>query len=163
MGEAVLSHEQACWILQEAVTLTIASADAERRPSIAQAIGCRILDERRRVRLLLLEPRNRIVVADLRAGRPVALLFTHGFSLRSLQLKAAGGIEQPVTPADHDCINAYIGSMHAQWPVHGVPIAYLDAMLPREPGPLLAFEFVPESAFDQTPGPRAGTLMPGGA
>ena len=159
--DTLLGPDQLRWILQGAVTITVASADAQGQPSIAQAIGCRVVQagESQRLRLLMLEPRNRRTVADLRAGRAVATVFTHSASTRSLQLKADGAVEQPATPADTDCVNAYIGSVVADWALHGVAEAFVHALLPRGPGPLLAFEFQAHTAFDQTPGLRAGTQL----
>jgi hypothetical protein len=41
---AILDGEQLCWLMQGAVTITAASADAQCRPSIGQVIGCRAVE-----------------------------------------------------------------------------------------------------------------------
>lgn len=158
---ALISAEQANWMERGSPSITLSSCDAAHAPSLAQGLGCRIDATRTRVTVFMLEPRNLATIADLRAGRAIAVVFTHGGSLRSLQLKAASAREVPLEPGDSDRINAYVGSIVLAWTSNsGVSEDFVYALLPRGPGTIVAFEFEPFVAFDQTPGPQAGMPLP---
>lgn len=156
---AVIDAEQATWMVQAGPSITIASCNESLRPSLGQGLGCRVEAGRERITVFLLEPRNLDLVADLRAGRAFAVVFTHSSSLRSVQLKAVSAREVPLQPGDQERIVAYTGAVALQWATTGVPEILAQTLLCRSPGTLLAFEFTPHVAFDQTPGPRAGTPL----
>jgi len=151
----VLDEEQARWLLEAAPSITVASCDAAGIPSLGQGIGCRI--EAGRVRVYMVEARNRAVIADLRAGRPVAVVFTHSPTLRSLQLKARRAEEVPLEPGDGGRIEAYVNGVAQAWVY--APEPFVRTLLATGPGPMLAFELDPTAAFDQTPGPQAGAAL----
>jgi hypothetical protein len=155
---AVIDAQQADWMVQGGPSITLASSSAA-GPSLGQGIGCRVDGSRQLLTVFLVEPRNLALLADLRAGRPVAVVFTHSASLSSLQLKAETAREVPLQPGDSERITAYIGSVVLQWSAFGTPESFTLALLARGPGAIVAFELVPYVAFDQTPGPRAGTPL----
>ena len=158
-----LSPEQVRWILHAGPTITVASRSARMRPSIGQAIGCRIDPDACRLTVFLPAGRNRAVIADLRAGREVAVVMTRSSTTRSLQVKAAFADEVPMTPADHDRMRDYVELVAKEWARDGVPQAFTRTLLDSGPGPILAFDLALTAAFDQTPGPRAGAaLQPAG-
>ncbi len=159
----LIDAELANWIVRGGPTITVASRDEQNRPSLGQAIGCKLDDERRRLTLFLLEARNQSVIADFRRVGAAAVVFTNSFSTRSLQLKTSEVREVAFSPADHERVTAYIGAVALEFANHGVPDGYVRALLVREPGPILAFELTPEIAFDQTPGPRAGSPVEEGS
>jgi len=154
----VIDAKQADWMVQGGPSITLASSSAA-GPSLGQGIGCRVDSARERITVFLVEPRNLGLVADLRAGRPAAVVFTHSPSLSSLQLKAETAREVPLQPGDSERIAAYIGSVALQWSAIGAPEAFTHVLLARGPGAILAFELTPYVAFDQAPGPRAGTPL----
>lgn len=156
---AVIDTQQAEWMVQGGPSITLASSSAAAGPSLGQGIGCRVDGARERVTVFLVEARNLALAADLRAGRPLAAVFTHSPSLKSLQLKAQTSREVPLQAGDTERIAAYIGSVALQWGAYGKPESFTHTLLARGPGAISAFEFEPYVAFDQTPGPRAGTPL----
>ena len=156
---AVLDDEQARWLLEIAPSITFSSCDATGAPSLGQGIGIRVTAPSR-VRVFMVETRNRAVVADLRAGRPVAVVFTHSPTLRSLQLKAARAVETALEPGDREHVEAYVDAVVKAWVY--APEPFVRTLLATGPGPIVAFELEPSAAFDQTPGPQAGAALPGG-
>lgn len=112
------------------------------------------------MRVFAVEARNRAAVADLRGGRPIAVVFTHSPTLRSLQLKAVRAVEVALEPGDREHIDAYVNAVVKAWVY--APEPFVRTLLATGPGPILAFELEPTAAFDQTPGPQAGAALPGG-
>lgn len=139
--------------------MTVASSDSAGGPSLGQGIGVRIDEAGTRIRLFMVEARSQAVVNDLRAGRPVAVVFTHSPSLRSLQVKAPNATEVPLEPGDHEHIAAYVDAVVRGWVY--APEPFVRTLLATGPGPIVAFELEPNAAFDQTPGPKAGAALPG--
>ena len=156
-----LDAEQVRWILYGGATMTVASRSAAMRPSIGQVLGCRVEAGSSRLTLFLLASRSRAAVADMRAGREVALVMTRSSTTRSLQVKAPGATEVPMTDPDRDRVRDYIEIVVRQWAQDGVPPAFTRTLLVSGPGPILAFEIEMAQAFDQTPGPRAGESLRG--
>ncbi len=156
---AVIDEAQADWMVQSGSSITLASCNAAGLPSLGQGIGCRVDGSRERITIFVLEPRNLAVLADVRAGRQFAAVFTHGGTLRSVQVKAQGAREVELQPGDSERISAYIGKVTLEWSQGGTPLEFAQALLTRGPGRLLGLEFSPYIAFDQTPGPRAGSEM----
>jgi len=157
---AVLDDEQARWLREIAPSITFSSCDATGAPSLGQGIGVRVTASSG-VRVFMVEARNRAAVADLRAGRPIAVVFTHSPTLRSLQLKAPRAVEAALEPGDREHIDAYVNAVVKAWVY--APEPFVRKLLATGPGPILAFEIEPTAAFDQTPGPQAGAALPGGA
>jgi hypothetical protein len=155
---AVLNHEQARWLHEEASTIAVASSDQNSSPSLGQGIGMRIEAQGARIRVFLVEARSRALVADLRAGRPIAVVFTHAPTLRSLQIKADRAVEVPLEPGDRERIEGYVDAIAKAW-VNAPPV-FVRTLFATGPGPIAAFELEPNCAFDQTPGPKAGAALP---
>lgn len=161
VSRAIVDAEQAAWITQGAVSVSVASRDASLRPSIGQAHGCRVAPTRERVTVFLHEPSNRALVVDLRSSGIAAVVFTHSASTRSLQVKARDAREVPLLPGDHDRIAAHVGALARQWATQGMPEPWTRALFDPRGGAIVAFELEPYVAFEQTPGPRAGTPCAG--
>ncbi|HRO82970.1 MAG TPA: hypothetical protein PLR92_16125, partial [Alicycliphilus denitrificans] len=78
--------------------------------------------------------------------------------------KATAALQRALRPADEPALRHYLAAMQQAIAQVGYGPQYTAAMLSAPRGDLVAVEFTPEAAFDQTPGPRAGTpLQPGGA
>jgi hypothetical protein len=158
--DPVINAEQAAWMIQGAASILIAGRDADNRPSLAQAMGSRISADRRTLVVFLLAGQAATVLRDLRANGCAAVTFTNSRSTRSLQLKANGAREVPLAPGDDERSTAHVGALIREWTGSGLPEPVARALLARRDGPLVAIELVPHVAFDQTPGPRAGTPLP---
>jgi hypothetical protein len=96
------------------------------------------------------------VVRDLRAGHPVAAVFSEPATHRTLQVKGLRAEVGAVTPADREHVRQHLEVTIA----HLVPLGYEEAGIrtyfAHQPEQLVAVSFVPVAAFEQTPGPGAG-------
>jgi len=158
---ALLDEDQARWLVDNGASIIVSSCDATAGPSIGQGIGCRVEPDRKRVRVFMVEARSRQVLEDLRAGRPIAVVFTHSPTLRSLQLKARHARLVPLELGDRERVDAHVNTVVTQWTY--APEPYVRTLLATGPGELVAIELEPSAAFDQTPGPQAGVALSKGA
>jgi hypothetical protein len=88
-------------------------------------------------------------------GTPLCMTFADPLNLRSMQLKgrSIGPAEAP-GPADLACMERYEEVLGPKALLNGTPPAFLEAVRPRS---VFAISIVIEDAYDQTPGPMAGT------
>jgi len=157
----LIDASQAAW-LQGPVSILIATAGVDGAPGLGVGLGVRIADDRRRLAVFVLDTVNRQVLDDVRAGRALAVAFTHSASTRALQLKAAHATIAPLAPEDPARLDAYAAALAREWARHGEGEAFAHAYLVRAPGTIVAIELVPEAAFEQSPGPHAGSVLGAG-
>lgn len=163
MGAAapVLDAAHARFIVDVAMSYALTARDAGNRPSIAKAAACRVSADRQRLTLLVDQQLAADVVRDLRAGSPVAAVFSEPATHRTLQVKGLRAEVSGVTPADREFARQHLEATVA----HLVPLGYEEAGIrtyfAHQPEQLLAVSFVPVAAFEQTPGPGAGRPLAG--
>lgn len=155
---ALVNEEQVAWMQSGICSVIVASHDAQNRPSLGLALGCRLSEDGARVTVFLLEAQSHAALADLRAGRAVSVLFTQSMTTRALQLKAPAAREVPLQPGDAALLDSFALALEREWSPSAAP-GFTLALMSREGDTLVAFELVPEQAFDQTPGPRAGAQL----
>jgi len=161
--EPILSAEQAAWMQAGLTSVVVASRNTTNHPSLGWGLGCRVSPDLRRIVVFLLESQSYDTLSDLRAGRPVSVLFTQAATTRALQLKASRAREVPLLPSDPALLDAYAKALGESWSGVIEQPHFASALMSRESDQLVAFELTPEAAFDQTPGPRAGAALHGGA
>lgn len=157
----VLDAAHARFIVDTAMSYALSARDAGNRPSIAKAAACRISADRQRLTLLVDQQLAADVVRDLRAGSPVAAVFSEPATHRTLQVKGLRAEVAAVTPADREFARQHLEATVA----HLVPLGYeeagIRAYFAHQPEQLVAVSFVPVAAFEQTPGPDAGRPLAG--
>ncbi|WP_259456045.1 pyridoxamine 5'-phosphate oxidase family protein [Alicycliphilus denitrificans] len=160
---ALLSPEHIA-LVARGVSAIVASRDAQLRPSVMRAVGSRIRADGRRITVFLRRSQSQQLLADIAATGHIAVVFSDPPSHRTVQVKATAALQRALRPADEPALRHYLAAMQQAIAQVGYGPQYTAAMLSAPRGDLVAVEFTPEAAFDQTPGPRAGTpLQPGGA
>lgn len=157
----MISVDQATWMQSGVTSIVVASRGEQGRPSLGLGLGCRIAPDRLRLVVFLLEAQSHDLLTDLRAGRGVGVLFTQATTTRALQLKAPSAREVPLASNDVQLLDRYAETLADEWSFQ--TRAFTLALLSRDGDALVAFELAPTDAFDQTPGPRAGSPLGAGA
>ncbi|MBS0608796.1 MAG: hypothetical protein JSS19_05505 [Proteobacteria bacterium] len=146
-------------LVDSGVSAIVASRSADLRPSVMRAMASRISPDGHRVTVFLRPSQSQQLLADIAAGGPIAVVFSDPPSNRTLQLKAASAQMRPAEPGDQALLRRYLVAMQHCVGQVGYGPDYVAAMLSVPPQDLVAVEFTPDTAFDQTPGPRAGTPL----
>ena len=138
------------------VMIVVASCGADRLPNLARGAGCRIEADLRQVTVFVEAGKYPALLADVRANRSVAVVFSRPTTNRTLQLKGSDAtIGRPaqddlaVVAGRCELIVEELGSL-------GNPQAYTRAAFHVEPADIVAIRFTAGAAFQQTPGPGAG-------
>lgn len=149
--------------MAEGVSVLVASRDEQLRPSVMRAMGSRIEADAGAVTVFLSRRQAAALLRDIEHCGQVAALFSQPSTHLSVQLKASRAQVRPATEADRPVLQGYLAAMEREVAVVGYPGALVRAMLASQLDDLVAVSFVPEQAFEQTPGPRAGAALAGGA
>jgi hypothetical protein len=154
----VLDERHADFITHH-VSIIAASCSAERVPSVARALGCRVSPDRRTVTVFLPVARAAPVLKDLRAGGAIAVVFSRPTTHETLQLKAAGASIVPLEADDRAGMRAYGDSFMADIRQLGYQDPFASAMVAATGEEAVGVSFSPAAAFVQTPGPSAGQRL----
>ncbi len=141
------------------VSVIVASRDLHHRPSVMRAVGCVLEADGTSVTVFLPRPQSRQLLQDLSATGCIAVVFSEPISHRTVQLKATTVALRPAVAADTPALDRYLRSMQHEVGLVGFSRAFVAEMLAYRLDELVAVRFVPTLAFDQSPGPRAGSAL----
>jgi hypothetical protein len=156
MNAAVLLSPEHIAMVDRGVSVIVASRDAALRPSIMRGVGSAISADGTQVTVFLRRSQSRQLMQDIEAGGGLAVVFSEPPTHRTLQLKARQASLRPASPTDQPQLARYLASMQGELAQVGYGPEFAAAMLSAPLEDVVAVQFTPESAFDQTPGPRAG-------
>ncbi len=146
-------------LIARGVSAIVASRDAALRPSLMRAVGAHISTDGQCITVYLRRSQSRQLLEDIAAPGPIAVVFSDPASNQTLQVKADTARIRAAEPQDQAVLRRYLVAMqHAVGQV-GYGADYVAAMLSAPPQDLVAVEFTPQTAFDQTPGPKAGAPL----
>lgn len=144
--------------IQGAASIIAATRNAEHRPALVRAQGCRVDPSGGRLAVLVVACQAVELLEDIRDNRRVAVVFTRPSTHRSVQVKGEDARILAASAQDLALAARYRDAMVAELALIGVPEARVRALLAAV-GELVAIEFSPSSAFVQTPGPDAGRAL----
>lgn len=158
----LLRADHIAWF-DRGISAIVASRDEAHHPSLMRAVGTTISADGTRVTVYLNRRTSEQLLHDLANQRPIAVVFSEPSSNRTLQLKA-GRVDhlRPAVAADTPLLQRYLQAMEGQLSKIGFPPPCTRTMLAHEPGDVVAVEFTPELAYDQTPGAQAGSPLASG-
>jgi len=155
-GQSVLDRSHSA-LMQQGVSILIASRDGSNRPCVCRAAGCLVRDDGR-VLVFLDAIRGRHVLDAVVTTSAVAAVFSEPPTHRTIQVK---GTDATVVEAeDHaEVIGEYAAAFTETLTDLGFTARMAAALVELEPAKARAVLFTPTSVFDQTPGPGAGRAV----
>ena len=156
---APLLDEDTGAFLETGISIVAASRDDTLSPSIARASGCRVSADRRAVSIFLPSSQATRLVDDVRRCACVAVVFSRPSTHRTLQLKAEDARVRPATADEASVVERYVEAFGREIGLLGHTDEQAQAMFAFRLDDLVAIDFTPSAAFEQTPGPKAGTPL----
>ena len=141
------------------VSVIVGSRDAAQRPSVMRAMASDVAPDGASVTVFLARSQSRQLLQDIASTGHLAVVFSEPASHRTVQLKATRAGLRPVDEADRPVLARYLASMEHEIGRAGYPVQVARTLLAHRLDDLVAVTFTPEQAFDQTPGPRAGSML----
>ena len=148
-------------MIERGVSANVASRDAALRPSLMRAVGSSVADGGRAITVFVSRRQSRQLVQDVAATGRIAVVFSEPATYRTVQVKATRATLRNAVAADQPVLARYLASMEHELQLIGHPPEVPRAMLAHHLDDVVAITFAPELAFDQTPGPQAGTRLKG--
>lgn len=145
------------------VSVLVASRDERLRPSVMRAMGSHVDAAAGTVTVFLSRRQSADLLRDIERSGQVAVMFSQPSTHLSVQLKASRVQVRPAAAADRAILERYVAAMEREIEAVGYPTRLVRAMLSSQLDDLVALGFQPEQVFEQTPGPRAGAVLAGGA
>jgi hypothetical protein len=141
--------------LDSGVSMVGASADDDLMPEAFRMWGASLGDDG--VLRALVSSDAGQTFARVREGRPLCMTFTDVLNLKSIQLKGRSvGVAEAPGPADLASMERYHELLRPKSRLNGTPPALLESIRPRS---VFVVSLLVEEAYDQTPGPFAGTPL----
>ncbi len=144
-------------MVRAGVSVIVGSRDAALRPSIMRGVGSDVSQDGRAITVYLCRSQSRQLLQDIAATGHVSVVFSQPTTHRTLQLKATRAELRAAGPDDQPVLQRYLAAMEREISAVGYSADLARAMLAHRLDDVGAVRFVPEQAFDQTPGPQAGS------
>lgn len=157
-----LSDSARAMLAERRMVSSVATRDARLRPHLALGLGYRVLDDARRLELLLDADAAREVLADLHANGEAAVVFSEPSTHRTLQLKGRALLLREAGPEHRDWLEAYRRRFADEVLPLGFSAEYARTTL-QVCGTLWLVRIELREGFEQTPGAQAGTPLSGSA
>lgn len=155
----LIGPEQAA-LIRRRVSVIVGSRDAQNRPHVMRAVGCRLSDDGRRITVFMSPSSSAQVLADLRANRQIAVVFSEPSSNHTVQFKGSDAVVAPIAPGDESTVDTYLRNFIDEIAQLGFPADVAQTILRRtDRDDLVAVHFTPTAGFEQTPGPAAGKAL----
>ena len=155
----MLDSDNAAFILT-GVSISLASCDPDRLPSMSRGLGCKLIDGGRQVSIFLRRSQSEALLENIRSsGGRVANVFSLPSSNRTLQLKGVDARIVPFAAEDTPVIEEHIAEFLLEVVPLGMSEAVVRAILAYQPDDLVSVVYSPSAAFSQTPGPKAGASL----
>ncbi|MFO1312957.1 MAG: hypothetical protein U1F41_12930 [Burkholderiales bacterium] len=158
MPTPLLDAEYAAFLVS-GLSIVAASRNGALVPSIARVNGCRVSHDRRTVTVYVAGSQAEQLVADVRSNGRIAVACNQASTHRSLQLKAEDARVRPATPEEVAAVPAYVELFARDIIPMGHTMEQARTIFMFRDGDLLAIDFTPSAAFEQTPGPKAGAPL----
>jgi hypothetical protein len=143
--------------LHSGCALLVSTVDGEGMPHAGRAWGLTVVDAGAGLLRLLLEADDAVTVANVYAGRPIAVTATNVPNFHSIQWKGCPVSVEARTPVDEakqvQYTTDFLADVHE---VDSYPIDLMERWAARTVVPCLV---TVDSSFDQTPGPSAGVAI----
>lgn len=147
-------------MIDKGVSAIVASRDNALRPTLVRAVGAAITVNGTRITVYVSRRQSHQLLQDLAATGHIAVVFSEPLSHRTVQVKASRVHMRAAGPADQPVLQRYQRSMEHEVSLVGFAAPFVRAMLAYAADDVIAVSFQPETAFDQTPGPKAGAALP---
>jgi hypothetical protein len=148
--------------LESGVSVVVGTRDSELVPEITRAWGARVGRDRRSVSLCIALATSGKALGNLRDNGYVAATFSLPTDYKTIQLKGrCVGTARP-NRQDLAAVERHRNSFLASTERIGVPRRFTEGLWQKElmeSAVMVKIRFVAEQAFDQSPGPDAGSLL----
>jgi hypothetical protein len=137
----------------------LGTSNADQMPALTRAFAVRVAPDGRTIDLFVGRAQSATCLANIAAGRPMAVLIGSPTDYRSMQMKGEAANCQEPGADDAAWLDRYWRLFEASVDQIGMPPAQSARFRCRD---VVRVTFVPTALFRQTPGPGAGSPLAAG-
>jgi hypothetical protein len=143
------------------VSVIASSCDHDLTPSVMRAVGSLVGAQGRHITVYVCRSQSAQLLRDVASSGRLAVVFSQPSTHKTVQLKTRHARLREAREDDVPVLQRYLSGMEIELTRIGFGPVYARAMLTHRLDDVVAIEFEPELAFDQTPGPKAGQPIAG--
>jgi hypothetical protein len=143
-------------IVENTGTILVGTRDASLAPEITRGWGPSILPDRHTMDLCISLSAGAKTLDNLRDQEELAVTFHQTVTYKTVQLKGRFLESGELTPQDWESVERQKTILTEQAKVHGIPLSIGSRIFIPD---LVRIRFVVQQAFEQTPGPGAGSTL----
>ena len=151
----LLTAEHLAW-MDAGVSVIVSSCGSDLVPSVMRAVGSLVGPQGRQFTVYLCRSQSAQLLRDVARSGRLAAVFSQPSTDKTVQLKTRTARLREAREDDAPVLQRYLRSMERELSLLGFAPVYARAMLAHRLDDVVAIEFEPEQAFDQTPGSKAG-------
>lgn len=151
IGDEIRVH-----ILGNVGTILVGTRDAALSPEITRGWGPTILPDGHTIDVCVSLSAGAKTLKNLGNSDEIAVTFHQTVTYQTLQLKGRFLESGELTPRDWEAVERQKNILMEQAKVHGIPISIGFRIFSPD---LVRIRFAVQQAFEQTPGPRAGSTL----
>lgn len=151
----ILLPDELVDFIQSGVSVIVGVVGPDGRAQAGRALATRILTGGA-IRLMYPEEGNAAITASAQAGGPIAVTFSAPISHRTIQLKAPSSRLEQLESQDRINVDAQMDAFAGVLRALGFPPPFIESFCANRSKSISVLSFVPQAAYEQTPGPGAG-------
>jgi hypothetical protein len=141
--------------IQSGVSVIVGVVGADGRARAGRALATRIVPGGA-LRLMYPTEGNEAIIRSAQSGGPIAVTFSAPMSHRTIQLKADTSRMEEIEAEDRVSVDRQVDAFAAVLRAIGFPPAFVTSFCNNRSASIGVLSFVPQTAYEQTPGPGAG-------
>ncbi len=141
--------------VQSGVSVIVGVVGADGRAQAGRALATRV-DGCGALRLMYPTEGNMGITRSAQSGGPIAVTFSAPLSHRTIQLKSGASRVEELMPEDRNSLERQMDAFAAVLRAIGFPPSFVKSFCDNRSASICVLSFVPQAAFEQTPGPGAG-------
>ncbi|WP_382322252.1 hypothetical protein ACFJGX_06440 [Hydrogenophaga sp. UC242_50] len=150
-------------MMDAGVSVIVSSCGPDLTPSVMRAVGSQVGPQGRLITVYLCRSQSAQLLRDIARSGRLAAVFSQPSTHKTVQLKTRTARLREAREDEAAVLQRYLRGMEHELALLGFDRAYARAMLTHRLDDVVAIEFEPEQAFDQTPGSKAGQPIAGRA
>jgi hypothetical protein len=155
MARPMLLPDEVLEFIQSGISIIAGVVGPDGRAQGGRVLAVRV-DADGGIRLMYTIEGNAPITASAQEGGPIAATFSAPLSHRTIQLKAGSSRAELFDPDDRISVDRQMDAFAGILRAIGFPPPFVKAFCDNRSGQIGVVSFLPEVAYDQTPGPGAG-------
>lgn len=144
--------------IQSGVSVIVGVVGPDGRAQAGRALASRVVGGGA-IRLMYPAEGNAAITTSAQSRGPIAVTYSAPISHRTIQVKAASSRPEQLEPEDRISLESQVDAFAGVLRALGFPPPFVKSFCDNRSKSICVLSFVPQEAYEQTPGPGAGRAL----